>query len=107
MSKLVLSVALIVVAVAAATLSLLHFPRAQVVAQNAVCPGELSQPHAFLGNNCAACHTPLKGVEAKNCIVCHADNLAVLQRQPSAFHSDVASCTTCHLEHQGRIPSAT
>ncbi len=107
MSKLILSLALVVVAVAAATLSVLHFPRAQVAAQNAVRPGELSQPHAFLGNNCAACHTPLKGVEAKNCIVCHADNIAVLQRQPSAFHANIASCTTCHLEHQGPIASAT
>ncbi len=107
MSKPVLSLALIVVAVTAATLSVLHFPRAQIVAQNAILPGDLSQPHAFLGNNCALCHTPLKGVEAKNCIVCHADNLAVLQRQPSAFHADIASCTACHREHQGRVPSTT
>jgi len=105
MTKLVLSILLLFVGVAAATLSLLHFPRAQFAAQRAVRPGELSQPHAFLANNCAACHTPLKGVEAKNCIVCHADNLSVLQRQPSAFHADIASCNACHLEHQGRVPS--
>ena len=107
MSKLVLSILLVIVGGAAATLSLLHFPRAQAMAQRAVRPGALSQPHAFLGNNCAACHTPVKGVEAKNCIVCHADNQSLLQRQPSAFHADIASCTTCHLEHRGRVPSAT
>ena len=75
--------------------------------QHMVLPGELSQPHAFLANNCAACHTANKGVEAKNCIVCHADNKIVLQRQPSAFHADIGACSACHLEHQGRIPSTT
>lgn len=107
MTKLVLSMALLIAGAAAATLSVLHYPRAQVDVQRAVRPGELSRPHAFLENNCAACHTAVKGVEAKNCIVCHADNLAVLQRQPSAFHVDIASCAACHLEHQGRVPSAT
>ena len=75
--------------------------------QHMAAPGQLSQPHAFLENNCAACHTPVKGVEAKNCIVCHADNTAVLQRQPSAFHADIGECAACHREHQGRVASTT
>ena len=75
--------------------------------QHMVAPGQLSQPHAFLENNCAACHTPVQGVEAQNCIVCHADNKSLLARQPSAFHADIGACTACHLEHQGRIPSTT
>jgi hypothetical protein len=75
--------------------------------QHMVVPGELSQPHAFLENNCAACHTPVKGVEAKNCIVCHAGNKGVLQRQPTAFHAKITACAACHREHQGRIPSTT
>lgn len=75
--------------------------------QRMAAPGELSQPHAFLENKCAACHTPVKGAEAKNCIVCHADNKSVMQRQPSAFHADIAACSACHLEHQGRVPSTT
>ncbi len=104
MTKLVLSLALLVAGTAATTLSLLHFPRAQIAVQRAVRPGELSQPHAFLEKNCVACHTPLKGVEAKNCIVCHADNTSLLQRPPTAFHVDIATCTSCHLEHQGRVP---
>jgi hypothetical protein len=107
MNKLVLPIALLLAGVAAATLSVLHFSRAQLAVERAVRPGELSQPHAFLENNCAACHTPLIGVEAKNCIVCHVDNLAVLQRQPSAFHADITTCAACHQEHQGRVPSTT
>lgn len=107
MSRLVFLAALLLIGGAAATFSVLYFPRAQVAVERAVRPGELSQPHAFLENNCAACHTPMKGVEAKNCIVCHADNLAVLQRQPSAFHADITACAACHQEHQGRVPSTT
>jgi len=107
MIKLVLSIALVIAGVTAATISVLHFPRAQAVAQSAVRPGELSQPHAFLKNNCAACHTPVKGVKTKNCIVCHADNKSLLQRQPTAFHADITSCAACHLEHQGEVPRAT
>ncbi len=75
--------------------------------QHTVLPGALSGPHAFLENNCAACHTPNKGVEAKNCNVCHADNKTVLQRQPSDFHAEISECAACHLEHQGRVPSTT
>ncbi|MHB1083078.1 MAG: multiheme c-type cytochrome [Prosthecobacter sp.] len=75
--------------------------------QHAVLPGELSQSHAFLEQNCAACHTSVKGVEASRCIVCHADNISVLQRQPSAFHADIGECASCHGEHQGRVASNT
>lgn len=64
-------------------------------------PGSLSSAHAFLANNCAACHTPNNGVEAQNCTVCHANNQSLLQRQPTAFHADVQSCVQCHVEHQG------
>jgi hypothetical protein len=75
--------------------------------QHMAMPGKLSQPHAFLESKCAACHTPIKGVEAQNCIVCHADNKSLLQRQPSAFHAEIAECVACHLEHQGRVPGTT
>jgi hypothetical protein len=75
--------------------------------QHMVMPGELSQAHASLENNCAACHTPVKGVEAKNCIVCHADNKNILQRQPTAFHAEISECAACHLEHRGRVPRTT
>jgi hypothetical protein len=70
-------------------------------------PGRLSDSHAFLESNCAACHTSVRGVEAANCTVCHANNESLLQRQPTAFHGDVLSCRECHPEHQGgkRPPS--
>ena len=69
--------------------------------QRMASPGALSQAHTFLEHNCAACHTSVKGVEAANCIVCHANNQALLQRQPTAFHADVSSCRECHREHRG------
>jgi hypothetical protein len=69
--------------------------------QRQASPGRLSSVHAFLENNCAACHTAVKGVEATNCIACHANNETVLQRQPTAFHTDMSSCVECHSEHLG------
>ncbi len=70
-------------------------------------PGPLSAAHRSLEDDCAACHTPVKGVQPENCIVCHANNEYLLQRQPTAFHADVSSCKECHLEHQalGRRPT--
>jgi hypothetical protein len=70
--------------------------------QRMALPGELSQAHAFLEHNCAACHTAVEGVKASNCIVCHANNESLLQRQPTSFHASISSCKECHLEHQGR-----
>ncbi|MBX9792606.1 MAG: cytochrome c3 family protein [Pirellulales bacterium] len=64
-------------------------------------PGRLSAAHAFLEQNCAACHTAIKGAEASKCIACHADNPSLLQRQPTAFHATITSCAECHREHQG------
>ncbi|MBX9678400.1 MAG: hypothetical protein K2X38_06525 [Gemmataceae bacterium] len=75
--------------------------------QRMALPGELSKAHAFLEHHCAACHTAVKGVEASNCIVCHANNESLLQRQPSAFHANVGSCVECHAEHRGREQKPT
>lgn len=69
--------------------------------QRMALPGELSKAHSFLEHNCAACHTSVTGVEAANCIACHANNESLLQRQPTAFHADVGSCIECHAEHRG------
>ncbi|MBL4698219.1 MAG: hypothetical protein JKX70_05230 [Phycisphaerales bacterium] len=64
-------------------------------------PGELSQAHEFLGSDCRSCHTPVDGPIAQNCIVCHANNEPLLQRQPTSFHSSIESCKECHGEHLG------
>jgi hypothetical protein len=69
--------------------------------QRLASPGPLSAGHAFLEDNCAACHTPGRGPEAASCIACHADNEWLLQRQPTAFHASAGSCRECHPEHQG------
>lgn len=62
-------------------------------------PGDLSPAHQFLQNDCAACHTPHKGVQDSSCILCHANAKSILQRQPTAFHADIGNCATCHKEH--------
>jgi hypothetical protein len=69
--------------------------------QRQASPGRLSASHAYLENNCAACHTSVRGVETASCTGCHANNESLLQRQPSTFHADVGSCRECHPEHQG------
>ena len=71
--------------------------------QQIASPGRLSSVHAFLKGNCAACHTPNKGAQGVNCIVCHANNAALLQRQPTAFHADITTCAPCHIEHRGGL----
>jgi len=67
--------------------------------QRLASPGDLSTAHH--GLDCAACHTPVDGVDRNKCVTCHATASALLQRQPTAFHADVKSCRECHLEHQG------
>ena len=69
--------------------------------QSVASPGTLSAAHQHLAQNCAACHMPVAGVEAANCIVCHANNESLLQRQPTSFHASIGTCQECHREHQG------
>lgn len=69
--------------------------------QSQVTPGDLSAAHAFLEDDCSACHVPVRGAVAQKCILCHADDRDLLQRQPTAFHADVGECRKCHAEHAG------
>lgn len=69
-------------------------------------PGDLSAAHSFLADNCAACHTSVKGVTADKCVACHADS-TVLQREPTAFHATAGTCRECHREHQGAAARPT
>jgi hypothetical protein len=69
--------------------------------QRQVSPGALSKAHASMEGGCAACHTPMKSADATKCIMCHANNAALLQRQPTTFHATIKTCTPCHTEHRG------
>lgn len=69
--------------------------------QHMASPGALTQSHADLERNCAACHTSVEGVDRVKCVLCHASDESLLQRQPTAFHAGIQSCRECHPEHQG------
>jgi len=64
-------------------------------------PGPLSAAHSFLKDDCSSCHVPVRGVDVTRCISCHANETALLQRQPSAFHASIGDCVDCHREHDG------
>jgi len=101
MKKLLIGAGLL--AVLGAIIAVPESDNVPIVWRYLVNPSPLSQPHAFLETRCSACHTPVKGVDASNCIVCHANNQALLQREPTAFHGNIGSCKECHTEHGGRI----
>lgn len=65
-------------------------------------PGALSRAHAFLDDQCAACHSGVDGVRPSGCVPCHANDRALLERQPTAFHARIDGCADCHVEHLGR-----
>jgi len=69
--------------------------------RSAASPGPLSSAHAFLGEQCETCHTPNQGIKAASCITCHAPDALVLAKQSTAFHATIATCASCHVEHQG------
>ena len=98
--KLALLTVFILALIAAAGVWL-HLPELRDVTfwQQQASPGPLSAGHAFLARNCAACHTPIQGVKASNCVVCHANDTALLQRQATAFHASIGECAQCHREH--------
>ncbi|MFP5517145.1 MAG: class III cytochrome C family protein [Alphaproteobacteria bacterium] len=75
--------------------------------REAVSPGALSAPHAFLADACESCHTPNRGIEAASCITCHATNQTVLANPSTAFHASIGDCRGCHVEHQGAAMTPT
>ena len=101
MSKLALSIALVVVGVTAAALGVAQFRSVQVAIKRTVRPGPLSPKHAYLADRCESCHASTVGVTVAKCTACHATSERLLGRQPSAFHASVGECATCHVEHQG------
>jgi len=71
--------------------------------QQLTSPGPLSRAHAFIGNNCGACHTPVAGVTRAKCVTCHANETDLLDLQPTAFHAGISECAPCHYEHVAGI----
>lgn len=69
--------------------------------QKLATPGALSRAHANLEDDCVACHTSVQGVDPIKCVLCHATDEGLLQRQPTAFHANITSCKECHQEHAG------
>lgn len=65
-----------------------------------VSPGPLTPAHAFLEQQCSACHVTLESVPPEQCIVCHANETSLLQRQATAFHASIGACADCHTEHR-------
>lgn len=64
-------------------------------------PGPMSKSHQFLENQCSSCHASQQGVSSVGCISCHANNVSLLQRQSTSFHSNITTCKECHQEHLG------
>ena len=100
MTKVILSLSLIVASVVAAILGVMHFKSWQIALQRTVRPGALSPKHAYLADRCESCHEPTVGVTVTKCTACHASSERLLGRQPTTFHASVGECATCHIEHQ-------
>jgi mono/diheme cytochrome c family protein len=64
--------------------------------------GRMSQPHAILEKNCAACHVQKAAVFSAK-----ADNQACLSCHDGPIHhaNQIATpdCASCHTEHRGRV----
>ncbi|RME00721.1 MAG: hypothetical protein D6814_03000, partial [Calditrichaeota bacterium] len=77
--------------------------------------GPLASAHAFLQQNCTACHVPFKSEKSKKCQDCHARSRGQVRRFTFAAHygkelpaSRAAQvkryempCAGCHPEHRG------
>lgn len=81
----------------------------------AISPGNLSEEHSHLNENCSSCHDTFQGPSTKKCVECHDPNKIVTKdsnhlrndfpEQTPPFHSllESNSCLSCHTEHQGRF----
>lgn len=66
--------------------------------------GRMSEPHAVLERQCAACHVQKAGEFSANtpesaCLGCHDGPV----HHENAVKTHVPQCATCHTEHRGRI----
>lgn len=85
-----------------------------------ISPGELSQGHQDIKNQCFLCHQAFGGIQNRKCIACH--NLEEIGRDSTVkamersvikekvlFHKNLGnySCIACHTDHAGRDPELT
>ena len=90
---------------------ILAFPRVSLS------PGPMTIGHEEIGNDCLACHTPLRGLPTEKCTRCHAlDSIAIAGRgaRPpnradtalAGMHQSFAEtdCLECHTDHAGPDP---
>ena len=66
--------------------------------------GRMSEPHAVLEKQCAACHVQKTGEYSANaldsaCLGCHDGPV----HHENQLAVEVPRCATCHMEHRGRI----
>jgi len=66
--------------------------------------GRMSEAHAVLERQCAACHVPKAGEFSSNatdgaCLACHDGPV----HHENEIAAAVPACATCHMEHRGRI----
>lgn len=72
-------------------------------------PGELTDGHKKIKDDCTACHKPFWGIESSRCISCH--KLAEIGLNDTtankiSFHSKLKNqeCVNCHSDHKGIHP---
>ena len=70
--------------------------------------GRLSEPHAVLETQCAACHVQQAGASSAKasdaaCLSCHD---GPMHHAVSAASREKLACAECHTEHRGRIDIA-
>ncbi|MBK8558026.1 MAG: hypothetical protein IPL65_20795 [Lewinellaceae bacterium] len=82
-------------------------------------PGEMSQGHQDIKQQCFSCHQAFGGVENNKCIACHTladigkDSMhdvtgSITMGEQLLFHKnlDKYDCTSCHTDHAGLNPES-
>lgn len=83
-----------------------------------ISPGEVSQGHQSIKQQCFACHQPFGGIENPKCTACHTladigkDSMrnttgSTTLGEQVLFHQnlDKYACTSCHTDHAGLNPT--
>lgn len=107
-----LMISMVAFAALAYTLVMMYYPRPMLN------PGDLTQAHTGMDQDCFACHTAFRGIPADKCIKCHrVDRIGLFKvddtplgtvRNKPAFHQllQTQDCMACHTDHAGRRSSS-